>query len=819
MVEFGARLMRAAGGRGRRRGAEAAHRGPRASRVRTEHGHQPDAPHGRTGHVAAHGLRATASRLDVDVVGVRRRRAPPRRARPRGRPATVGERGGVVVDDACRTARPARLGRSARSPASSGRCLGLVAPGYTMAEVVVDRLLGGDGDVPRRRPVDQAQALGVDVASFGDAFATTPGRARGRLRRPGRRRLQEARAVRRRADPAAAASSSGDASAYAALRPMVGRELGRRPRAHTCCREGGGAACRRRLPDEAAVCSCNNVTAGAIRCAVTEAGCTDVAGVKACTRAGTSCGSCLPAGQEAGRPPNWSSSGVEVSTALCEHFALSRAQLFDAVRVSGPARRSARSSAGSARGRGCDICKPVVALDPGHPRHRPHPRRRAGDAAGHQRPRDGEPAEGRHLLGGAAHPGRRDHPRGADRRSARSPGTSGCTRRSPAASASTCSAPASSSCPTIWRRLVDAGFESGHAYGKSLRTVKSCVGSTWCRYGVQDSVGMAVAAGAALPRPALAAQAQARRLRLRPRVRRGARQGRGRHRHRARAGTSTSAATAASTPRHAKLLAEDLDDRGARAQRSTGSSCTTSAPPTGCSAPRRGSRSSRAASTASASVIIEDSLGICADLDAAMAAPRRATTRTSGRRRSRTRRSCGGSRRSSTPRARRPVAGLRRRARPGRDRRQPRGRDDRGVAHRRHDPGGAAMIRELDASTRTADLGATCARIERSRRERGARGTRRRPSRSPCSARSTAPCTRCSSAIPTAALTSCRAASSGTRGAAQTVASPMYKQVFDLRTGECLEPVGKDPVGLETFAVSVRDGVVLLGVRSRTGPP
>jgi nitrite reductase (NADH) large subunit len=46
--------------------------------------------------------------------------------------------------------------------------------------------------------------------------------------------------------------------------------------------------------------------------------------------------------------------------------------------------------------------------------------------------------------------------------------------------------------PHIWKRLVDAGFESGHAYGKALRTVKSCVGSTWCRYGVQDSVGMAV---------------------------------------------------------------------------------------------------------------------------------------------------------------------------------------------------------------------------------------------------------------------------------------------------------------------------------------
>ena len=46
--------------------------------------------------------------------------------------------------------------------------------------------------------------------------------------------------------------------------------------------------------------------------------------------------------------------------------------------------------------------------------------------------------------------------------------------------------------PGIWGELIAAGFESGHAYGKALRTVKSCVGSTWCRYGVQDSVGLAV---------------------------------------------------------------------------------------------------------------------------------------------------------------------------------------------------------------------------------------------------------------------------------------------------------------------------------------
>jgi len=46
--------------------------------------------------------------------------------------------------------------------------------------------------------------------------------------------------------------------------------------------------------------------------------------------------------------------------------------------------------------------------------------------------------------------------------------------------------------PLIWKELIDAGFESGHAYGKSLRTVKSCVGSSWCRYGVDDSVSLAI---------------------------------------------------------------------------------------------------------------------------------------------------------------------------------------------------------------------------------------------------------------------------------------------------------------------------------------
>ena len=46
--------------------------------------------------------------------------------------------------------------------------------------------------------------------------------------------------------------------------------------------------------------------------------------------------------------------------------------------------------------------------------------------------------------------------------------------------------------PAIWGDLNDAGMVSGHAYGKSLRTVKTCVGSEWCRFGTQDSTGLGV---------------------------------------------------------------------------------------------------------------------------------------------------------------------------------------------------------------------------------------------------------------------------------------------------------------------------------------
>jgi nitrite reductase (NADH) large subunit len=292
--------------------------------------------------------------LDVDVVvfavGVR-----PRDELARDCGLEVGERGGVVVDETCATADPSvwAIGEVA---CVEGRCLGLVAPGYAMAEVVADRLLGGSGTFPGADLSTKLKLLGVDVASFGDAFAHEPGGLEVVISDPVGgvyKKLvvsDDARTLR-------GGILVGDASAYAALRPMVGRPLGGDPTAYLLP-EGTGPAPAGELPEEALVCSCNAVTAGSIRCAVTEEGCADVGAVKACTRAGTSCGSCLPLVKRL-VTTELERSGVAVSHALCEHFDLSRAQLFDVVRVQG-LRTFTEIIERHGRGRGCDICKPVI---------------------------------------------------------------------------------------------------------------------------------------------------------------------------------------------------------------------------------------------------------------------------------------------------------------------------------------------------------------------------------------------------------------------------------------------------------------------------
>src|SRR5690606_7783594 len=113
------------------------------------------------------------------------------------------------------------------------------------------------------------------------------------------------------------------------------------------------------LPDDATICSCHNVTKGAICGAIAEGDLSDVGAVKGCTKAGTGCGSCVPVLTEL-LHDELRRSGKEVEVRLCEHFVQTRAELFEILRVTG-IRTFADLVERFGTGTGCEICKPAVA--------------------------------------------------------------------------------------------------------------------------------------------------------------------------------------------------------------------------------------------------------------------------------------------------------------------------------------------------------------------------------------------------------------------------------------------------------------------------
>lgn len=429
------------------------------------------------------GLRVTLSDeslIDASLVvfsaGVR-----PRDQLARDAGLAVAERGGVLVDTNCVT-DDEHIFAIGEVAAVEGRCYGLVAPGYSTAEVVADRLLGGSSTFPGADMSTKLKLLGVDVASFGDAFATTENALEITYHDAVAGKYAKI-VVSDDAKTLLGGILVGDASAYALLKPMVGREIPGDPAA-LIAPEGGTGVGMDALPDDAEICSCNGVSKGSICSAIADGAC-DIAAVKGCTSAGTTCGGCLPSIKQL-----LSASGVELSKSLCDHFAQSRAELFEIVAVTG-IRTFSELIDRYGTGQGCEICKPTVAsilastssdhiLD--------------GEQAGLQDTNDhflanmqknGSYSVVPRMPGGEVTPEQlivigeiaRDY---------------GLYTKITGGQRIDLFGARVDQLPEIWRRLVDAGMESGHAYGKSLRTVKSCVGSTWCRYGVQDSVGMAV---------------------------------------------------------------------------------------------------------------------------------------------------------------------------------------------------------------------------------------------------------------------------------------------------------------------------------------
>lgn len=430
---------------------------------------------------------ADAEPLDVDLVvfsaGIR-----PRDQLARAAGLEVAERGGVLVDAQCRSSDD-HVWAIGECAAPAGRMYGLVAPGYAMAEVVVDALLGGAGTFEGADLSTKLKLMGVDVASFGDAFATTDG-ALELVFADAVAGVYKKLVVSEDGRRLLGGVLVGDASAYGVLRPMVasGIDLPANPEELILPQGRGGAEIS--LPDEAQVCSCNDVSKADVLAAVSEGGgCDSASCVTKCTRAGATCGSCKPVVKKIVEE-HFASIGRTVDRSLCEHFALTRQELFDMVAVHQYTSFD-QIVAAHGTGRGCDVCKPVIAsvlasTVGGHVLEGATAvLQDTNDAYLANIQRNGSYSVVPRIPGGEITPEKlivigevaRDF---------------GLYTKITGGQRIDLFGARMEELPAIWRRLVDAGFESGHAYGKSLRTVKSCVGSTWCRYGVQDSVQLAI---------------------------------------------------------------------------------------------------------------------------------------------------------------------------------------------------------------------------------------------------------------------------------------------------------------------------------------
>lgn len=404
----------------------------------------------------------------------------------------IGTDGGIVVNDKMQTSDPDifAIGESALH---NGLIYGLVAPGYEMADVVVENLIGGDKEFKGHDMSAKLKLIGVDVASFGDAFGTSEknrkvvidNKAKGIYKRinvseDGKRLL--------------GGMLVGDASDYNMLLQIVQNGFSLPPDPADLIlgeRDGknGNARGLYDLPDETIICSCESISKGSVCLAIEEYELEDVGGIKACTKAGTGCGGCIPMLGDL-LTETMKAQGKEVRKVLCEHFDYTRQELLDIIKVKEiDTFEELLNECGE--GTGCEVCKPAVAsllasawndhvlkkdrdtIQDTNDRFLANiqkggtysvvPRVPGGEITPDKLIVIGEVAK-KYGLYTKITGGQRIDMFGAR----------------------------VDQLPGIWEELIAAGFESGHAYGKALRTVKSCVGSTWCRYGLHDSVSFAL---------------------------------------------------------------------------------------------------------------------------------------------------------------------------------------------------------------------------------------------------------------------------------------------------------------------------------------
>ncbi len=429
--------------------------------------------------------------LDVDMIivsaGIR-----PRDELAKATGLVVGERGGVQIDDRLRTSDP-DIWAIGEVALHNGFAYGLVAPGWEMADIAAANLCGADRRFTGADLSTKLKLMGVDVASFGQ-YEVGPEAAQPLAFEDPFAGFYKKLFFSHDGQRLLGGILVGDASDYAMLSLLAksGDPLPCPPNqllgmgANDLATSLGGA---NSMSDNAQVCSCNNVTKAAICNAISEQQLTTIGDVKSCTKAGTGCGGCLPLVTDIFKA-EMAKAGVTLNNHLCEHFPYSRIELFQIIKIK-QYKTFTELLAGHGSGNGCEVCKPTAAsifaslwndviVDKEHATLQDTndrflanmqrgglysivPRVPGGEITPQKLIVLGEVAR-KYGLYTKITGGQRIDLFGAQLHQL----------------------------PDIWEELIAAGFESGHAYGKSVRTVKSCVGSTWCRYGVQDSVGFAI---------------------------------------------------------------------------------------------------------------------------------------------------------------------------------------------------------------------------------------------------------------------------------------------------------------------------------------
>lgn len=404
---------------------------------------------------------------------------------------TLGPRGGIEINDRCQTSDDDvfAIGECALW---NGQIFGLVAPGYQMARVLAGHLAAEPATFSGADMSTKLKLLGVEVASFGDAHGRTAGSQHYHWT-DGPKGIYKKIVVSAEGTRLLGGVLVGDSSDYATLLQMMLNDLPLPaapeslilPALAGAPKAPGVAA----LPDSAQVCSCYNVSKGDI-CAAVKGGCGEMSSIKSCTRAATGCGGCAALVKQV-MEFQLETLGVEVKKDVCDHFSYSRQELYHLVRA-GEFRTFDALLASHGRGQGCEVCKPLVGsilascwndylLKPAH-----LPLQDTNDRYFANIQKDGTYSVVPRVPAGEITPqGLIAIGEVAARYDLYTKITGG--QRIDLFGARL------DQLPAIWQTLLEAGFETGHAYGKSLRTVKSCVGSTWCRYGVQDSTAFAIA--------------------------------------------------------------------------------------------------------------------------------------------------------------------------------------------------------------------------------------------------------------------------------------------------------------------------------------